>query len=229
MTELELYIDSYFGVAKEDLSKISSFFHLTTLKKGDYFLKSGRVCDKLSFHKSGFIRVYVPTKEKEITQWISSSGYFITDLAGIIFNQPSKYTIQALSDCELYSIDRKDDNNLGQLIPGWHEIIHQALAFSLEIAMVVAIGYWGFQQGGKSTLLKYTLMIALPIVVMVLWGIFAAPKSHYRLDIPLRLLFAGALFALTTLSLFKTGNGTQAFIFGSFAFISLLMSYLFKD
>jgi len=122
MTELEVYINSYFGITQDDISKISSYFRLTTLKKGDYFLKSGRVCDKLSFHKSGFIRVYVTTHEKEITQWISSKGYFVTDLSGIIFNTPSKYDIQALSDCELYTIDQKDYNRIGQLIPQWHEL-----------------------------------------------------------------------------------------------------------
>jgi len=49
MTELEQYINSYFGVTKEDISKIISYFHLTTLSKDDYFLKAGRSCDKLSF------------------------------------------------------------------------------------------------------------------------------------------------------------------------------------
>jgi CRP-like cAMP-binding protein len=122
MTELELYINSYFGVKKDDISKISSFFNLTTLKKGDYFLKVGHICDKLSFHKSGLIRVYVTTAEKDVTQWISSTGYFVTDLAGIIFNKPSKYFIQALTDCELYTIGREDYKNIAQIVPQWHEL-----------------------------------------------------------------------------------------------------------
>lgn len=122
MTELELYINSYFGVALEDISKISSFFHLTTLGKGDYFLKSGHICNNLSFHKSGIIRVYTTTDEKEVTQWISTKGYFVTDLSGIVFNKPSKYNIRALTDCELYTIDRKDYKNIGHVIPQWHEL-----------------------------------------------------------------------------------------------------------
>ena len=122
MTELELYINSYFGVEQKDLLKISSFFHLTELKKGDYFLKAGHICNKLSFHKSGIIRVYATTQEKEVTQWISTKGYFVTDLSGIIFNKSSKYTIQALTDCELYTIDQKDYKNIGRVIPQWHEL-----------------------------------------------------------------------------------------------------------
>ena len=122
MTELERYINSYFGIPQEDLLKIVSYFHLSPLKKGEFFLKAGRICDKLSFHKSGIIRVFVEGEQKEITQWISTKGYFITDLSGIIFNKPAKYAIQALSDCELYTINREDYNNLGKIIPKWHEL-----------------------------------------------------------------------------------------------------------
>lgn len=128
MTELEIYINSYFGVTREDLSAIGSLFKLTNLQKGDYFLKSGRTCDKLSFQRSGLIRVFVVTEEKEVTQWISTQGYFVTDLSGIVFDQPSKYNIQALTDCELYTISRDDYNRLGQLIPKWHELEKRFIA-----------------------------------------------------------------------------------------------------
>ena len=45
--ELEQYIKSYFGIA--ELKEISSLFTLTTLKKGEYFLKTGKQSNKLSF------------------------------------------------------------------------------------------------------------------------------------------------------------------------------------
>ncbi len=122
MTELEHYISSYFGVTKEDIAKISTLFELTLLKKGDFFLKTGRVCDKLSFQRSGLIRVFVETSDKEITQWVSTQGYFLTDLSGVIFDQPSKYNIQALADCELYTINKADYNRLGSIVSKWHEL-----------------------------------------------------------------------------------------------------------
>ena len=122
MTELEEYITSYFGITAGEISKISSFFQLTTLKKGDYFLKAGHVCDKLSFHRSGIIRVFAGVEHREITQWISTKSYFLTDLSGIMFNQPAKYSMQALTDCELYTISRKDYTTIGKLIPSWHEL-----------------------------------------------------------------------------------------------------------
>ncbi len=119
MTELEKYIQTYFGVSIDDLSKISSFFKPKTLKKGDYFLKSGRYCDKLGFVQSGIIREYVFMQDKEITKWISTKGYFVVDLSSFVFQQTARWNIQALTDCELYVIDSEDYQKIGQVISSW--------------------------------------------------------------------------------------------------------------
>lgn len=123
MTELEHYITSYFGIVNQnELESIVSVFKPTTIKKGGYFLKAGKACDKLSFIKSGLLRIFVRTEGKEVTQWISTKGYFVTDLSSLVFNTPARFTIQALSDTELYTIDRKNYNTLQSTIPQWPEL-----------------------------------------------------------------------------------------------------------
>ncbi|MEE9430709.1 MAG: Crp/Fnr family transcriptional regulator [Melioribacteraceae bacterium] len=121
--ELEQYINSYFGVVKSDeLKKISSLFKLATIKKGEYFLEHGKRSDKLSFIQSGLLRIFTTTAEKEVTQWISSKGYFVTDLSSFVFGNPARWTIQALTDTELYTISREDYIRIGTLIPKWHHL-----------------------------------------------------------------------------------------------------------
>jgi hypothetical protein len=66
MTELEKYIQSYFGISQEDLVQVGALFKRQTIKKGDFFLQTGRVCDKLSFIHSGLLRIYVQTPDKEV-------------------------------------------------------------------------------------------------------------------------------------------------------------------
>ncbi|MEJ0057662.1 MAG: hypothetical protein WDN75_19660 [Bacteroidota bacterium] len=88
MTELEQYVHSYFGVTEEEMSKIASLFKPSVLKKGDFYLKSGTSCDKLSFIQSGFLRVYAMVGDKEVTQWIGSKGSFMADLDSLTFNTP---------------------------------------------------------------------------------------------------------------------------------------------
>ncbi|MEN9998765.1 MAG: hypothetical protein RI922_1755 [Bacteroidota bacterium] len=121
MTELEHYIQSYFGVVNdEDLQLISSLFKLTTIKKGDYLVKSERRCDKMCFVESGLLRVFVTTEEKEVTQWISSKGYFATDLSSFVFEVPSRWNIQALVDTQVHMITVEDYKKIGKLVPTWN-------------------------------------------------------------------------------------------------------------
>jgi CRP/FNR family transcriptional regulator, anaerobic regulatory protein len=119
MTELENYIQTYFGVTNDDLTKISSFFKPATLKKGDYFLKTGRHSDRLGFVQTGIMREFVLIDDKEVTKWISTKGYFVVDLSSFVFQNTARWNIQALTDCELYIIDSKDYEKIGQVIPHW--------------------------------------------------------------------------------------------------------------
>lgn len=123
MTELENYISSYFGLVQpSELKAIAALFRPEVLKKGDYFLKSGKNCDKLSFIQSGLMRIFVATEDKEVTQWISTKGYFVTDLSSLVFGTPARWTIQALTDTELYTINRDEYNSIGKLIPSWYQL-----------------------------------------------------------------------------------------------------------
>lgn len=123
MTELEQYIQSYFGVVNaEDLKTIVSLFKSTTIKKGEFLVEAGKRCDKLSFIQSGLLRMFVSTDDKEITQWISTKGYFSTDLSSFVFETPSRLSIQALTDTEIYSITKADYKKIGELVPKWHEL-----------------------------------------------------------------------------------------------------------
>lgn len=123
MTELEQYINSAFDVIQPtELSAISCLFSLNTLKKGDYFLKSGKRCDQLCFIQSGLLRVFAIAEDKEITQWIATKGYFGTDLSSFFFEMPSRFNIQALVDTNIYSITKKDYKKILDIIPQWNEL-----------------------------------------------------------------------------------------------------------
>lgn len=122
MTELEKYIQTYFGVSNDELKKISAFFKPMTLKKGDYFLKTGWYSDRLGFVQSGMIREFVFIDDREVTKWISTQGFFTVDLSSFIFQLPARWNIQALTSCELFAINSSDYQKIGQAIPRWNEL-----------------------------------------------------------------------------------------------------------
>ena len=140
MTELEKYIQTYFGVSVEESNKISSYFNVVTLKKGDYYLKSGRLSDRLGFVESGIAREYIILNDKEITKWISTKGYFLVDISSFLFHIPARWNIEALTDCELYVIDQNKYRNIGAVIPQWSQLEKMFLArcFSVLEDRVVA-------------------------------------------------------------------------------------------
>jgi len=122
MTQLEQYITLNFGVSGDELSKIASLFTPETLRKGEFFILCGSNCDKLSFVQSGFLRLFARAGDKDITQWIFSKGYFIGDMHILTFNVPSRWNIQALTDIELFTIQKEDYNRIVDTIPRWPEI-----------------------------------------------------------------------------------------------------------
>ena len=122
MQELEQFITSIFGFTAEDAEKVASFFTPGFLGKGEYFLKPGQVCTSLSFQCSGLVRMYAHNGDTEVTQWISGSGGFLTDLGGLIFNTPARAYVQALTDAELYTIDREKYLRIATVIPEWHHL-----------------------------------------------------------------------------------------------------------
>jgi CRP-like cAMP-binding protein len=129
MSSLEHFIKSFFGVVQpEDIVTIVSLFKPTTIKKGDYFLKSGKSCKQMSYIQSGLLRVFVDTEDKEVTQWISTNDSFITDVSSFIFEKPARFNIQALTDTQLLTISRVDYKNIGQHIPFWHEFEKRFIA-----------------------------------------------------------------------------------------------------
>lgn len=122
MTDLEHYINSYFGVSREDMKTIAELFHEQQLAKGEFYTKIDGYCNKLSFIRSGYMRVYAFKEEKEVTQWISSQGYFVTDLQSLVFDQPSRWNIEALTDCQLYTISKEDYRRIAQKVSKWDHL-----------------------------------------------------------------------------------------------------------
>ncbi len=119
MSELENHIKSYFQVDEQFITTLAALFHEETIDKNDFHTRTGASNSRLSFLKSGFLRVYRQEDEKEVTQWICSPGEFATDLSTIMFDQPARWNIQAMTDCECYSLSHENYRKIGDQIPNW--------------------------------------------------------------------------------------------------------------
>lgn len=116
-------IQEHFGVLpEEELAQIRGYFREETLKRNEYFTRADKICDRLSIVQSGILRVYALSDGKEITQWISTENFLITEVAGFFFDPPNRWNIQAFTDTTLWTISKASYHKLCQEFPKWHEI-----------------------------------------------------------------------------------------------------------
>lgn len=125
MSNLAQHIQAYFGdISSTELEKITSLFTSKTIKKGEVILQSGQYCKEMHFVQSGLIRMFMQTTDKEVTQWISSQGFFAVDISSFMFDTPSRWTLQTLVETEVYTISKNDYKTLHQQIPTWKDLEH---------------------------------------------------------------------------------------------------------
>ena len=123
MSELENFVKSNFGIiAPSEIKAIANLFKFSTVKKGEKLLESGERCKEMIFIQSGYLRMFDLTDVKEVTQWIAKKGTFSADLASFFFSSPSRWSIQAIVDSELYSISKTDYDRISGLVEKWNEI-----------------------------------------------------------------------------------------------------------
>ena len=102
---------------------------------------------------------------------------------------------------------------------------NDTIAFIVEIVMLAALCIAGYQLA-TTTFFKYTLAITLPALAIILWSVWAAPKSKSRLTFPWLSVFKITLFSITALLLVLTGHITAAIVFGGVAWLNELIAQL---
>jgi hypothetical protein len=102
------------------------------------------------------------------------------------------------------------------------------LAFLLEIAMLVALGFAGWA-ATPIWWLRYILLIGLPALAIVLWAVWAAPKSAKRLPPAGLVLFKTLIFGITTFLLWASMQPVAAAMFGGIAAVHLLLVVAFRQ
>lgn len=122
MDELTQHIQSYFETRNEIAEVLADRFQPQQLARNEFHTTFGNRYGDFSFVKSGYLRVYRSTEKKEVTQWIASPNEFITDLDALMFDRTARWNIQALTDCELYTLSFSDYQKVQQEVAEWPQI-----------------------------------------------------------------------------------------------------------
>lgn len=106
------YCAQFVSLNETEKELIGSSFTPLFVKRKDFVLTEGKICDFIAFVHSGIIRHYHVKEGNEITCDITLPLAFLTDFKSFTQGTPSAYYFQALKDAELLLINRQ---NLFQL------------------------------------------------------------------------------------------------------------------
>ena len=106
--------------------------------------------------------------------------------------------------------------------------LNATLAFLLELAMIASLGYWGYQST-DSVALKWLLAIGLPLIAMVVWALYFAPKSTRRLPLVPGALLSLGLFLLAALALHGANQPAAAMVFAAAAIINRTLVFVWRQ
>lgn len=110
--ELKTYCKSIVPLAPKELELIDIYFERGTLRKKEYLLREGSICNFLGFIALGSVRHFHVKDGVEKTCDISFENSWVTDFQSFTTDMTCKINLQALEDSKIYIV-RKE--NLGRL------------------------------------------------------------------------------------------------------------------
>lgn len=116
--QLKIYYTTLLPTLTEDSWKIcESLLSIRTIKKGDYLLREGQICNHVSFVNQGLLKIFYMVDGKEkIIEFFKEYSY-CCDYASFLMREPSETTIKALEETEVVDINYEGLQHLYNLVP----------------------------------------------------------------------------------------------------------------
>jgi len=97
-----------FGLNERQSEQFLSLFqNEVSLKKGEFWLREGEVCQHLGIITEGMCRHFFTNENAdEITRWVSLESDFVTSLGSFVRGSESNENIQAISPTKIMVVDK---------------------------------------------------------------------------------------------------------------------------
>jgi CRP-like cAMP-binding protein len=106
-------IEPVVSLTDEELSIFCNAFEYKSIRKNEFFLKEGQVCDFIGLLTSGVLIYYKNIENgDEVTTDFAFEGDWVNSVLSRLTNSPSVLNIKAIEDSEILIIKQKDLNQL---------------------------------------------------------------------------------------------------------------------
>ena len=106
----------------ESFPEHNDYFIYKQVKKGDFLLKEGTICNHYWYVKEGLFRNFYNKDSKEIVTFFGYPGTVLTSNQSFVLREPCKDNIEAITDANVYSINREAYSKLYEKSPEIQEI-----------------------------------------------------------------------------------------------------------
>jgi CRP-like cAMP-binding protein len=114
------YLKQYNLFTDSEINEFISLATISTIKKGDFFIKQDEICTTLSFVNFGIFRsLYYSNNDEEITYCFTFPNSLLVAYSSFITQNKSEENLQALTDSEIISISKKELENLAESNNKW--------------------------------------------------------------------------------------------------------------
>ncbi len=121
--ELKKFLEHYGTLPQKGMDEVINKFKMKNIKKGEFLLMQGKICDTIFFVKKGCLRLYYIADEIEITVWFSFENNSAIELSSFLSETPSDYFIEAIEDSEILSLHKSELSVLYEKYPEMQKIM----------------------------------------------------------------------------------------------------------
>ena len=124
---IETFINSSDAGLKELVLQSKNAFTLLRLKKNDFFVREGEICQNFCYIESGILQHAIDIDGEEKTTYLALRNSVTSSLNSFLFGKPSRKNIKAISDCELYVIDLPNFKKLVETNVAFHQFYYNLI------------------------------------------------------------------------------------------------------
>jgi CRP-like cAMP-binding protein len=132
--EIDQFVSKYISLTEEEKEYFHSLLKHRKVKKKNFLLQEGEICDFEAFILKGCIRTYYLGKEGvETILHFAVEEWWVSDLTSFSEQKPSNLFIETVEDCELLSINYANKSRLFEKIPAFERMFRLLVQRSLSV------------------------------------------------------------------------------------------------
>ncbi|MFC3559088.1 Crp/Fnr family transcriptional regulator [Pedobacter jamesrossensis] len=130
-----IYLQDKIALSLDDYKIIQRVSRIRKLRKGQYLLQEGELCNFVAFVTQGCLRNYrVDEKGEEHIVYFATENYWSGDRESYMLQEPSNYYIDAVTDSEVIQITKDNFEMLCTEIPKLGELVNVLIQKSFIVS-----------------------------------------------------------------------------------------------